>query len=62
MKKLRTIVSILLLSMILCGMTSCEVGLRTNDGRHRGWFHKNENNHHQKGSVLIINQDHQDHR
>jgi hypothetical protein len=62
MKKLRTIVSILFLSMILLGMTSCEVGLRIDNGRHRGWFHKNENNHHRRGTVLIINQDHQNYQ
>jgi len=36
MKKLRTIVTILFLSLILCGMTSCEAGRHTDNGRHKG--------------------------
>ncbi len=67
MKKLRTIVSILFLSIILGGMTSCEVGLRTDNGRHRGEYHRNRDNHHdrdnhhKKGTVIIIDKDYQHH-
>jgi len=62
MKKLRTIVTILFLSLILCGMTSCEVGRHTDNGRHRGWFNKHENNHQKRGNVLIIDHNNREHR
>jgi hypothetical protein len=52
MRKLRQSVSILFVGMILVGMTSCAVGLRTDNGRHRGWFH---NRH--RDAVIIIDKD-----
>lgn len=62
MKKLRTIITILFLSMILCGMTSCEVGRHTDNRRHRGWFHRHDREEHNRGAVLIIDQDnHENH-
>jgi hypothetical protein len=42
-------ISILCIGMTLVGMTSCAVGLRTDNGRHRGWF---QNRHHD--AVIII--------
>lgn len=62
MKKLRTIVTILFLSMILGGMTSCEVGRRTDNGRHRGWGQKHDNDEHRRGAVIVIEKDKRDHR
>jgi len=55
MKKLRTIVTIFFLSLILVGMTSCEVGLRTEGRRHRvsQRHERNEN----RGKVIIIEKD-----
>lgn len=35
---------------MLGGMTSCEVGLRTDNGRHRGWNHRHEN----RAKVIVI--------
>jgi len=62
MKKLRSILTILFLSLILCGMTSCEVGRHTDNGRHRGSFNKHENNHQKRGNVLIIDHNNREHR
>jgi len=53
MKKLRNVLTILFLSLILGGMTSCEVSRHTEDGNRRGWFHRH-NEHRDKGTVLII--------
>ena len=53
MKKLRSIVTILFLSLILAGMTSCEVGLRTDNGRHRRQFRERDN----RAKVIIIEKD-----
>jgi LDH2 family malate/lactate/ureidoglycolate dehydrogenase len=50
MKKLRTILTILFLSVILCGLTSCEVGRHTGEGRHR---------RHNGDAVIVIDKDHQ---
>ena len=54
MKKLRTILTVLFLSLILCGMVSCEVGRHTGRGRE----HRDEDNHHRGGAVIIMDQDH----
>jgi len=64
MKKLRTIVTILFLALMLGGMTSCEVGLRTDNGRHRGWNHRHENhdNRENRGKVIIIEKHDRDNR
>ena len=61
MKKLRTIVTILFLALMLGGMTSCEVGLRTDNGRHRGW-NRNHENHENRGKVIVIEKHDRDHR
>jgi len=61
MKKLKTIVTILFLALMLGGMTSCEVGLRTDHGRHRGWNHKHENREN-RGKVIIIEKHDRDNR
>ena len=52
MKKLRTIVTIFFLSLILAGMTSCEVGLRTEGRRHR--VSQRHERHENRGKVIII--------
>ena len=54
MKKLRTLLTILFLSFILCGMTSCLVTRRADNGEHRGWFHKHDDHRDKRGAVLII--------
>lgn len=61
MKKLRSIATILFLSLVLCGMTSCEVSRHTENGRHRGWFHKHERQENHPKAVIIIEKD-KDHR
>ena len=58
MKKLRSIVTILFLSMMLVGMTSCEVGMRTDNGRHRRGYHRQE----ERGKVIVIEKHDDDHR
>jgi len=59
MKKLRTIVTILFLSLILAGMTSCEVSRHTENGReHRGWFHQRERHEDHPKAVIVIDNDH----
>jgi hypothetical protein len=62
MKKARNLVTILFLSLIVGGMTSCEISRHTDNGRHRGWFHKHEYPKRNKGAVLIINPDNQNNR
>lgn len=57
MKKIRTIVAIMFLSLVLCGMTSCEVSRHAENGRHRGWFHRHDDHREKSGAVLIIGQD-----
>jgi len=52
MKKLRTILAILFLSLVVCGVVSCELG------RHTGRGHRDEDNHHRGGAVIIMDQDH----
>ncbi|MEI7504923.1 MAG: hypothetical protein WCJ61_16735 [Paludibacter sp.] len=62
MKKLRTIVTILFLSLIMGGTTSCLVRSHTDNGRHRGIFQKHDNNRHRKGAVIIFNDNERGHR
>jgi DNA-binding MarR family transcriptional regulator len=57
-KKIRTIVTILFLSLMLGGMTSCMVTRHADNGEHRGWFHKPNNQHDKRGAVLIITPNH----
>jgi hypothetical protein len=54
MKKLRTVLTILLLSLILGGMTSCEISRHSENGNHRGWFHRHDNRRQNGGAVLIL--------
>jgi len=58
MKKLRTIVTILFLSLMLGGMTSCEVSRRSEEGHHRGWFHHRDRDDHRRSAVIVIDKDH----
>jgi len=62
MKKLRTLVTILILSFILSGLTSCLVTRHSDsdNGRHRGWFQKHNNQRRNRGGVLIITPDNRD--
>ena len=62
MKKLKAITTVLFLFLILGSMPSCEVERHAESGRHRGWFHRNNDEHHEKGAVIIIEKDHRDHR
>lgn len=62
MKKLRTVVTILFLSFILNGMTSCLVTRDSDNGRHSGWFHRHNYHRHNRGAVLIITPDNRDNR
>jgi hypothetical protein len=63
MKKIRTIVTILFLSLILTGITSCLVSRHVDNGRHTGWFHRhNVERRHHKGAVLIITPEHRHNR
>ena len=48
--------------MMLVGMTSCEVSRHSDNGRHRGWSHRHDNDEHKRGAVLIINSDDHDRR
>jgi len=58
MKKIRTIVAILFLALILGGMSSCETTRHGDEGRHRGWFHRHDDDHHDRGGVIIVDPDH----
>ena len=59
MKKLRTIMTILFLSLILVGMASCEVSRHTENGNHRrGWFHQRERHEDHPKAVIVIDNDH----
>ena len=62
MKKIRMIVPILFLSVILVGMTSCEISRHTDNGRHRGWFYRHNNHHRNNGAVLIITPENRNNR
>ena len=62
MKKLRTIVTILFLSLILVGMTSCEISRHADNGRHRGWFYKHNDHHRHKGAIIIITPENRNNR
>jgi len=60
MKKLRTIMTILFLSLILCGMASCEVSRHT-EGHRRGWFHRHDRDEPQRRAVIVIDNDRDHH-
>jgi hypothetical protein len=61
MKKLRTILTILFLSLILGGMTSCEISRHSENGHRRGWSQRHDNDDHRKSAVIVIDKD-RDHR
>jgi hypothetical protein len=62
MKKIRTIITVLAVSLFLSGIQSCYVEQDT--GRHRWWYHRHdrerERNHHDRdrGGVIILSPDH----
>ena len=60
MKKLRTILTILFLSLILGGMTSCEVSRHSENGHRRGMSQRHDNDR-RGGAVIVIDKD-RDHR
>lgn len=62
MKKVRNLVTILFITLILGGMTSCEISRHTDNGNRRGWFHRHDYPRHNRGAVLIINRDNQNDR
>jgi len=62
MKKLRTILTILFLSLILGGMTSCEVSRHSENGHRRGWFRHHDYDDHRRSAVIVIDKDNRDHR
>ena len=53
MNKLRAIITILFLSLLLVGATSCLVRSHTDNEKHGRWFQKHDNNRHKKGTVII---------
>ena len=55
MKKIRTLVTILFLSFIVCGMSSCLVTRRAHhdNGKHNGWFKKSKK-HNKKVTAIYI--------
>ena len=57
MKKLRSMLTILFLALLLGGMTSCEVTAHTDNGRHRGWFHKHDNHRHRTNVIVVGGED-----
>ena len=59
MKKLRTIVKILFLSLFLSSMTSCVEYRFTEHHRHHGWFWHHD--HHPNVAVIIIEKDNHHH-
>ncbi len=62
MKKLRSIVTIIFVLLILTSTTSCAVRMHEDNGRHRGWFHRNDHRHHEKRTVLIVKNNDRNHR
>jgi len=60
MKKLRTAVTMIVLSLMLGGMTSCEITRHTEEGRHRGLFYRHDDHRDNRGPVLIIRSNNND--
>jgi major membrane immunogen (membrane-anchored lipoprotein) len=54
MKKLKIVVTILLLSIITGGMSSCLVTRHSDNGRHKGWYKNHDNRRHKKVKVYRI--------
>jgi len=61
MKKLRTIVTILFISLMLGGMTSCEISRHSENGHRRGMYQRHDNDR-RGGAVIVIDKDKRDHR
>ena len=53
MKKLRLSLTIVLLSFILVGMTSCEVTHHVGNERH-GWFNRHDDREHHQPALIIV--------
>jgi hypothetical protein len=60
MKKLRAIITISFLSMMLLGMTSCEVRRHADNDRRR--YQKMDNDHRRGSAVLIIRDNNRERR
>jgi len=60
MKKLRAIITIVFLSMILLGMTSCEIRRHADNDTRR--YQKSDNNNRRRGAVLIIKDNNRERR
>jgi len=58
MKKLRTILTILFISLMLGGMTSCEVSRHADNGRHRGWNQRHDRDDHNGNATIVIEKKH----
>jgi len=58
MKRLKVIVTVIFLSLMVFGMTSCVVRVSENNGRHRGWFHKNDIQHRDRKVYFFKHNDH----
>ena len=64
MKKIKTIITVLTVSLFLSGIQSCYVEQDT--GRHRWWYHRHDRDrdrdHHdrERGRVIILDPDHHD--
>jgi hypothetical protein len=58
MKKLKTLVPLIFLALMVFGMTSCVVLANDNNGRHRGWFHQNDNHRSDRKFYLFKQNNH----
>ncbi|MDD4968546.1 MAG: hypothetical protein PHT07_03860 [Paludibacter sp.] len=58
MKKLRTILTILFISLMLGGMTSCEISRHADNGRHRGWHQRHDRDDHRRNTTIVIEKKH----
>lgn len=48
---------LIFLSAILLSLTSCAITMRHDNGKHRGWVRKYDNNHKRKSTVWVVSQD-----
>lgn len=59
MKCLKPIVLILFFSSILLNFTSCTVSRQHDNGKHKGWFTKQDNHRYQIDQTIVVyEQDH----
>lgn len=54
MKCLKPIVLILFFSSIMLSFTSCTVSRQHDNGRHEGWFTKQDNHRYQSDRTIIV--------